>query len=60
MLRIVFLLFVGIVIGYFIGFSDAQKYDENIVKRVVARVGGAAARSGVSNDIDRKYDKVGK
>ena len=59
MLRVLFLLFVGIAIGYFLGFGDGRKNDQNIVTRLVERAGGAA-RSSVGNDIDAKYDKIGK
>ena len=59
MLRILFLLVVGVAIGYFIGFNDAQKHDQNVVTRHVKTAGGAA-RSGVVNDLDAKYDKAGK
>lgn len=59
MLRALFLLVVGVAIGYFVGFRDAQTHDKNVVIRVVGRAGGSA-RGAVSNDIDSKYDKVGK
>jgi hypothetical protein len=59
MFRILFLIVVGIMIGYFIGFSDAQTNDKNIVSRTLERVGGSA-RDNVGNDVDQKYDKIGR
>ncbi len=38
MLKFIFVLVVGISIGYFYGFDDAKKNDENVVERVVDRV----------------------
>jgi hypothetical protein len=57
MLRILFLLIVGIAIGYMIGFNDARTHDRHIVQRLVDRAGGSA-RSGVSNDIDARLEKA--
>ena len=59
MLRVLLLLFVGVAIGYFMGFKDGRAHDQNVVQRLVERAGGAA-RSGVGNDIDAKYDKIGR
>jgi hypothetical protein len=56
MLRVIVLLIVGIAIGYFLGFGDAQSHDDNIVKRLVSRA-GASARGGVNNDIDARLEK---
>ncbi len=53
MLKYVFVLVVGIAIGYFYGFGDAKKNDENVVTRVVDRVGGSN-RGKYGNDIDAK------
>jgi hypothetical protein len=58
MVKVLLLLIVGVAIGYFIGFGDAQKHDADIVHRLVSRAGGAA-RSSVSNDIDAKMEKAG-
>jgi hypothetical protein len=59
MFRVLFLIAVGILIGYFVGFGDAQTHDKNIIGRTIDRVGGSA-RDNVGNDIDKKYDKVGR
>lgn len=57
MFKYVFLLVVGITIGYFYGFDDAKRHDDNVVTRVVERVGGSN-RGKYSNDIDRKMEAV--
>lgn len=57
MLKFVFVLTVGIAIGYFYGFDDAKKNDENVVSRVVDRVGGSN-RGKYGNDIDKKMEAV--
>jgi hypothetical protein len=59
MFRVVLLVAIGILIGYFIGFSDAQENDKNIVSRTIERVGGSA-RDNVGNDIDKRYKEVGR
>jgi hypothetical protein len=59
MSRVLFLLVVGIAIGYFLGFNDARKHPQDIVHRLMDRVGGSA-RGAVGNDLDSKYDKIGK
>lgn len=59
MFRILFILFFGVAIGYFMGYKDGRTHDQNVVSRLVERVGGSA-RSSVGNDIDTKYDKAGK
>lgn len=59
MLRTLFLLIVGLAIGYFIGFSDARKHDQDIIQRLVNKAGGAA-RGNVSGDIDARIEKSGR
>ena len=58
MFKVLFLIVIGVAIGYFVGFNDAQKHDANVVQRLVARAGGAA-RGKLDNDIDAKMEKVG-
>jgi hypothetical protein len=57
MLKYVFVLVIGIAIGYFYGFDDAKKNDDNVVTRVVERVGGSN-RGKYSTDIDKKMQAV--
>jgi hypothetical protein len=55
MKKLVLLFIVGIVVGYFYGFSDAKSHRDNVVRRVVATVGGSN-RSKLSNDVDAKVE----
>lgn len=57
MLKFIFVLVIGIAIGYFYGFGDAKKNDENVVTRVVDRVGGSS-RGKYSTDIDKKMETL--
>jgi hypothetical protein len=59
MFKFVFVLVVGISIGYFYGFDDAKKHDENVVTRVVAQVGGNS-RGKYHHDIDKQMDNLEK
>jgi len=59
MFRVFFILLIGVTIGYFVGFKDAQKNEKNIIGRTIDRIGGSA-RDNVGNDIDKKYDKIGR
>ena len=53
MLKFALVLVAGIAIGYFYGFDDAKKNDDNVVTRVVERVGGSN-RGKYNADIDKK------
>jgi hypothetical protein len=55
MKKLVLLFIAGIVVGYFYGFSDAKSHRDNVVRRVVATVGGSN-RSKLSNDVDAKVE----
>lgn len=55
MMKFVIALVIGISIGYFYGFDDAKKHDENVVTRVVERVGGSN-RGRYNNDIDKQME----
>jgi hypothetical protein len=55
MLKFIFVLVVGISIGYFYGFSDAKKNEVTVVERVVDRVGGSN-RGKYRTDIDKQMD----
>lgn len=57
MLKFIFVLVVGIAIGYFYGFDDAKKNDTNVVERVVGRVGGSN-RGKYGTDVDKQMDAV--
>lgn len=55
MKKLVLLFIVGIVVGYFYGFQDAKAHRDNVVRRVVATVGGSN-RGKLSNDVDAKVE----
>jgi hypothetical protein len=57
MLKFAIVLVIGIAIGYFYGFDDAKKNDENVVTRVVERVGGSN-RGKYSTDVDKKMEAL--
>jgi hypothetical protein len=61
MLKTLLLIAVGVAIGYFIGFSDAQANTDNIVVRTVNSVGGRNrdnVRAGA--DVDKQMESVEK
>lgn len=59
MKKFIVMFVAGIAIGYFYGFADAKANPDNVVQRVVNRVGGAN-RERVSNDLDAKLEGVEK
>ena len=58
MLKFAFALVIGISIGYFYGFDDAQKHDENVVTRVVERVGTKGEK--YRTDVDKQMEQAEK
>jgi hypothetical protein len=59
MFKTLLLICVGLAIGYFAGFSDAQDHTENLGARIIHRVGGDN-RERVSTDVDKQMEQVGK
>ena len=57
MLKTIVILLVGLSIGYWYGFSDAQVHKDNLAVRVVHSIGGEN-RNKVRNDTDRQMDSV--
>ncbi|HJR40745.1 MAG TPA: hypothetical protein VJ812_01565 [Gemmatimonadaceae bacterium] len=57
MLKIVFFLLVGGMIGYFAGFNDAKVHRQHIISRVIEKYTDPEKMSG---DIDKKMEAVGK
>lgn len=49
-MRFIFAIAIGIGIGYFAGFSDAQKHDRNIVERTVNKTGDRSRERTESRD----------
>ena len=54
MFKFVVVLVIGIAIGYFYGFDDAKKHDENVVERVVERVGTTGGK--YQTDVDKQME----
>ena len=56
-----FILIVGISlgVGYYLGFQDAQVYNENIFVRTVHHIGGNS-RGKVGADADHQLDSLEK
>ena len=59
MKKLVFVLLLGVGAGYQIGWQDAQKNTESIVKRTIDKVGGNS-RGKYGNDIDGQMDRLEK
>lgn len=59
MFKFLLALAIGISIGYFYGFDDAKKHDENVVTRVVDSVGGSN-RDKYRTDVDKQMEAVEK
>ena len=57
MLKYVILLVIGVCVGYGLGFQDAKQNDQNVVARLVTRVGGSN-RDNVKTDVDAQMDKL--
>ena len=49
-MRFILAIAIGIGIGYFAGFSDAQKHDRNIVERTVNKTGDRSRERTESRD----------
>ena len=61
MKKALLLLVVGGVVGYWLGFKDAQANSEDIVTRLVNATGGKTrATIGSKMDIDRVADSVAR
>jgi len=59
MMKVVLILFVGVCVGYWIGWDDAQVYSKPIYVRAVEAVGGTN-RQKVKTDPDAQMDSLEK
>ena len=59
MFKLLFVLFIGLTLGYSYGFNDAKKNDRTVFARAVGKVGGAS-RDKVRNDLDARADSIEK
>jgi hypothetical protein len=57
MLKYVILLVIGLCVGYTLGFQDAKQNDQNVVARLVQRVGGSN-RDNMKTDVDAQMENV--
>jgi hypothetical protein len=57
--KVIFLVGVGIAIGYFVGFQDAQAHAQDIVHRAVLHV-EKTSRDRDANDVDAMMRRVEK
>src|SRR5688500_19355753 len=58
MLKFGLALVIGISIGYFYGFDDAKKHVENVVERVVGKVGTKGEK--YRTDVDKQMEAAEK
>lgn len=54
MFKLLFILAIGVAIGYGYGWKDAQQHDKNVAERLVDRIGGET-RERMGNDVDKRY-----
>lgn len=54
MFKLLFILAIGVAIGYGYGWKDAQQHDKNVAERLVERIGGET-RERMGNDVDKRY-----
>ena len=59
MARALFLLALGVAIGYVYGYKDAKTHDKMVVERVLDRAGGAA-RGKYDPNVDKESDSLGR
>ena len=59
MLKYLFILVVGVAVGYGYGWKDAKKNKQNVVERVVSRVGGKN-RGAYDTNLDAQVESVGR
>ena len=54
MFKLLFILAIGVAIGYGYGWKDAQQHDKNVAERLVDHIGGET-RERMGNDADKRY-----
>ena len=57
MRKFLLLVAIGVALGYWWGWSDAQVNQEDVVTRMVNRAGGKT-RSSLKNDADQTMDSL--
>lgn len=59
MFKLLFILVVGVAIGYSFGWKDAKKNKETVVERMVHRVGGKN-RGAYDTNLDKRAESVAR
>ena len=59
MFKFLFILVVGVAVGYSYGWKDAKTHKQNVVERVVNRVGGKN-RGAYDTNLDAQVESVGR
>ena len=59
MYKFIFILAIGVAIGYSYGWKDAQLHDKSIAERLVERIGGDNKKN-MDADVDAKMRDVEK
>jgi hypothetical protein len=60
-MRTIFILFVGLALGYWYGFRDARTHTEPLQRRVAERLvtrAGGASRDRVRSDVDAQMQRA--
>lgn len=58
-MRNIVLLIIGLAVGYSFGFKDAKTNDQNIVTRIIGKVGGSS-RDKVRSNSDKTLEEAEK
>ncbi len=58
MRKVILLIAIGIGIGYWYGFTDARAHREDVVTRIVHRVGGSNRENFKTNDVDTRMERL--
>jgi len=58
-MRNIVILIVGLAVGYSFGYKDARTHDENIVTRIIGKVGGSS-RDKVRSNADKTLEEAEK
>ena len=59
MKKTLFLLVVGLALGYWLGFNDAQVNEQNVAVRLINQAGGKT-RETLRSNTDRQLDSLEK